>query len=168
MEKNINKGEAYHLVLSNLKSSKTSKDIFHLIGLIATSESIMSDRLSAYLGGTKNNRYIESKQLRNYVPFGKMLEFSKKELRIELIIRSETIYEIRTKDLYLELKHWNSLRNKVIHSVCKSNRTLSHEGLASIFVEAQNCCVDAHRLTRLLLKWSSKTKSEYKKSQKIK
>lgn len=167
MEKNINKGEAYHLVLSNLKFSTESKDLFHLIGLIATSESIMSDRLSAYLGGTKNNKYIEYKQLRNHVPFGKMLEFSKKKLTIELIIKPKTISAISTKNLYLELKHWNNKRNTVIHSVCKSNRTVSHVGLASIFVEAQNCCVDAHRLIRLLLKWSSKTKSEYKKLQKI-
>jgi hypothetical protein len=167
LEKNINKGEAYQLVLSNLKSSATSKDIFHLIGLIATSESIMSDRLSAYLGGTKNDKYLETKKLRNYVPFGKMLEFSKKGLNVELIIKPKTISEISTKNLYLELKHWNSLRNKVIHYVCKSNRTLSHVGLESIFAEAQNCCVDAHRLIRLLLKWSSKTKSEYKNSRKI-
>ena len=167
MEKNINKGEAYHLVLSNLKFFTESKDLFHLIGLIATSESIMSDRLSAYLGGTKNNKYIEYKQLRNHVPFGKMLEFSKKELGIELIIKPKTISEISTKNLYLELKHWNNKRNTVIHAVCKSNRTVSHVGLASIFVEAQNCCVDAHRLIRLLLKWSSKTKSDYKKLQKI-
>ncbi len=167
MEKNINKGEAYQLVLSNLNSSKESKDIFHLIGLIATSESIMSDRLSAYLGGTKNSKYIEYKQLRNHVPFGKMLEIIKKELRGELIIKPKTISEISTKNLYLELKHWNNKRNTVIHAVCKSNRTVSHVGLASIFVEAQNCCVDAHRLIRLLLKWSSKTKREYQKSQKI-
>ena len=167
MEKNINKGEAYQLVLSNLKSCIESKDIFHLIGLIATSESIMSDRLSAYLGGTKNSKYIEYKQLRNHVPFGKMLEFSKKELRVELIIKTKTISEISTKNLYLELKNWNDKRNTVIHAVCKSNRTVSHVGLAYIFVEAQNCCFDAHRLIRLLLKWSIRTKSEYKKSQKI-
>lgn len=167
MEKNINKGEAYHLVLSNLKFSTESKDLFHLIGLIATSESIMSDRLSAFLGGTNNIKYIEYKQLRNHVPLGKMLEFSKKKLTIELIIKPKTISEICTKNLYLELKHWNNKRNTVIHAVCKSNRTVSHVGLASIFVEAQNCCVDAHRLIRLLLKWSSKTKSEYKKLQKI-
>ena len=167
MEKNINKGEAYNLVLSNLKFSTESKDLFHLIGLIATSESIMSDRLSAYLGGTKNSKYIEYKQLRNHVPFGKMLEIIKKELRGELIIKPKTISEISTKNLYLELKHWNNKRNTVIHAVCKSNRTVSHVGLASIFVEAQNCCVDAHRLIRLLLKWSSKTKREYQKSQKI-
>lgn len=168
MEKNINKGEAYHLVLSNLKSSTESKDIFHLIGLIATSESIMSDRLSAFLGGTNNIKYIEEKQKKRYVPFGNMLEFSKKELRIELIIKPKTISEISTKNLYLELKHWNNKRNTVIHAVCKSNRTVFHVGLASIFVEAQNCCVDAHRLIRLLLKWSDQTKREYNKLQKVK
>ena len=168
MEKNINKGEAYQLVLSNLKLCNESKDIFHLIGLIATSESIMSDRLSAYLGGTKNSKYIEYKKLRNYVPFGKMLEFSKKELRIELIIKPKTISEISTKNLYEELKYWNNKRNTVIHAVCKSNRTVSHVGLASIFVEAQKCCVDAHRLIRLLLKWSDQTKREYNKLQKAK
>lgn len=110
-----------------------------MIGLIATSESIISDRLSAYLGGTKNSKYIEYKQLRNYVPFRKKLEFSRKELRIELIIKPKTISEISTKNLYEELKHWNNKRNTIIDAVCKSNRTVSHVGLASIFVEAQNC-----------------------------
>jgi hypothetical protein len=84
-----------------------------------------------------------------------------------LIIKPKTNSEISTKNLYLELIHWNNKRNTVIHAVCKSNRTVSHVGLASIFVEAQNCCIDAHRLIRLLLKWSSKTKTENKKSQKI-
>ena len=127
----------------------------------------MSDRLSAFLGGTNNTKYIEEKQKKKYVPYGNMLEFSKKELRIELIIKPKTISEISTKNLYLELKDWNNRRNMVIHAVCKSNRTVSHGGLASIFVEAKNCCVDAHRLIRLLLKWSIQTKREYKKLQKI-
>jgi len=167
MSKNINKGEAYQLVLTNLKSSTESKDIFYLIGLIATSESIMSDRLSAFLGGTKNSKYLEYKQLRNYVPFGNMLEFSKKELRVELIIKPEGNSAISTKNLYLELKQWNNKRNKVIHAVCKSSKTVSHDGLASIFVEIQNCCIDAYRLVRLLLKWSVQTKREYNKLQKV-
>lgn len=163
MEKNTNKGEAYQLVLSNLKSAIESNDIFHLIGLIATSESIMSDRLSGYLEGTKNGKYIENKELKTFVSFGNILNFAKKELRVELIINLTTINQISTKNLYLELKHWNKKRNKIIHAVCTSNRTLTHLGLASIFEEAQRCCVDAHRLIRLLLKWSSKTKSDYKK-----
>lgn len=168
MGKNINKGEAYQLVLSNLNSCIESKDIFHLIGLIATSESIMSDRLSAFLGGTKNIKYLEYKQLRNYVPFGNMLEFSKKELRVELIINPESNSAISTKNLFLELKHWNNKRNKVIHAVCKSSKTVSHDGLASIFVEVQNCCIDSNRLVRLLLKWSDQTKREYNKLPKVK
>jgi hypothetical protein len=57
---NPNKGTAYQMVLSKMKSCADSDDIFHLIGLIAACESIMSDRLSSFLGGTKNEKHKTS------------------------------------------------------------------------------------------------------------
>ena len=42
MAKNTDKGKAYQLVLSNLKSCAESDDIFHLIGLVSACESIQS------------------------------------------------------------------------------------------------------------------------------
>ncbi|WP_291402558.1 hypothetical protein [Daejeonella sp.] len=85
MKNNTHKGDAYRLVLSNLKSCGESNDIFHLIGLIAASESIMSDRLTAFLHGTQNAAYLKNlQQNKNGVSFGHLLTLSKEELEKEL------------------------------------------------------------------------------------
>lgn len=165
MNKNINKGEAYHLVLSNLNLCIHSTDVFHLIGLIAACESIISDRLSAFLGGTKNSKYVELYKNKKYISFGNMLDYSKKELSLEIKISSKSNSEISTKNLYLELKKWKNKRNKVIHAVCKSKSTMTHDSLSTLFTEVQNCCIEGHRLVRLILKWSNQTKRRYNKSQ---
>lgn len=165
MVKNKNKGEAYHLVLSNLNQCNESNDVFHLIGLIAACESIMSDRLSAFLGGTNNIKYSDASKKKKFVSLGEMLEFSKEVLSTEIKIKTRSNSEISTKDLFKELKRWKDKRNKVVHAVCKSKSTVSHNSLPVLFDDVQNCCIDGHRLVKLLLKWSNQTKREYRKSQ---
>jgi hypothetical protein len=166
MKNNINKGAAYKLVLSNLKSCGESKDIFHLIGLIAASESIMSDRLTAFLHGTQHPSYIKKLQEnKNGVSFGNLLTFSKEELEKELK-PINGIEKIETANLYAEIFAWKEMRNHIIHAVCKSKSKISHKSQQVLFAEAQYACLLAYRLVRLLLKWSSKTKNENKLSKK--
>jgi hypothetical protein len=163
LKNNTNKGEAYKLVLSNLKSCGNSNDIFHLIGLIAACESIMSDRLSAFLEGTKNPEY-KKKLLKNKngLSFGNLLECSKEELEKELK-PIKGIEEIETKNLYAEIYAWKDMRNQIIHAVCKSKNKITHKSERVLFAEAQCACLNGYRLVRLLLKWNSKTKRENNK-----
>lgn len=166
MKNNTHKGAAYKLVLSKLKSSGESNDIFHLIGLIAASESIISDRLTAFLHGTQNPAYLKNlQQNKNGVSFGNLLTFSKEELEKELKpIRG--IDKIETKNLYAEIFAWKEMRNQIIHAVCKSKSNISHKSQQVLFAEAQCACLIAYRLLRLLLKWNDKTKKENNVSKK--
>lgn len=80
MDKNLKKGDSYKLVLSNLNVSSKSDDVFHLIGLIAATESIISDRLSSFLGGTKNDMFLAEIKNREFVPLSSLLKYSEKDL----------------------------------------------------------------------------------------
>jgi len=166
MPTNSNKGTAYQLVLSKTKSCAESDDIFHLIGLIASCESIMSDRLSAYLGGTKNEKHKQAMERNKFISLGTLLDISKKELEVELKIKTKDRDEIATKNLYVELWAWKEKRNQVIHAVCKSNSKVTHKSEKLLFAEAQCACLTGYRLVRLLLKWSEQRKRKYYKSEK--
>lgn len=168
MVTNENKGKAYKLVLSNLKACSDSDDIFHLIGLIASCESIMSDRLSAFLEGTNNTEYIKDKKgNKNGVSFGNLIKYSKIELEKELD-PIKGVEKIETKNLYAEIFEWKEKRNDVIHSVCKSSSIITHKSQKVLFKEAKRTCISGYRLVRLLLKWSQKTKAEFNRDQKFK
>ncbi len=166
MAKNTDKGKAYQLVLSNLKSCAESDDIFHLIGLVSACESIMSDRLSAFLGGTKNAEYkAELLRNKNGVSFGNLIRYSKIELEKELKpIKGKE--KIETKNLYAEIFAWKVRRNEIIHAVCKSNSKVTHKSEKVLFAEAQCTCLTGYRLVRLLLKWSEQTKRKHIKTEK--
>ena len=166
MPTNSNKGTAYQLVLSKMKSCVESDDVFHLIGLIASCESIMSDRFSAYLGGTKNEKHKQAIEINKFVSFSDLLKFSKKELKVKIEIKQKVGGIITIENLHLELKAWIKRRNQVVHAVCKSRNTESHKDLESILSEAKSTCIAGHRLVTFLLKWSKKIKTQHKKSSK--
>ncbi len=163
MPTNSNKGTAYKLVLSKMKSSAETDDVFHLIGLIAACESIMSDRLSAYLGGTKNEKHKQAIERKKFVSVGELLKFSKKELKGKIEIKQKVGGIITIENLHSELKAWIKKRNQVIHAVCKSRNTESHKDLESMLSESKSTCVAGHRLVAFLLKWSKQTKAQHKK-----
>jgi len=158
----INKGRAYQMVMSKLKTSSEIDDVFHLIGLIASCESIISDRLSAFLGGTKNEEYQKIQAKKSFESFGKLLELCQSELEKEIkpINGRENL---ETKNLYAELFAWKAKRNQIIHSVCKSSSPEFHITEKQLFAEAQCACINGHRLLRLLLKWSKQSKAKNKK-----
>jgi CRISPR/Cas system CSM-associated protein Csm4 (group 5 of RAMP superfamily) len=163
MPTNPNKGTAYQLVLSKMKSCAESDDVFHLIGLIASCESIMSDRLSAYLGGTKNEKHKQAIERKKFVSVGELLKFIKKELKGKIEIKQKVGGIITIENLHSELKAWIKKRNQVIHAVCKSRNTESHKDLESMLSESKSTCVAGHRLVAFLLKWSKQTKAQHKK-----
>lgn len=162
MDKNFNKGDSYKLVFSNLKISSKSDDVFHLIGLIAATESIISDRLSSFLGGTKNDKFLAEIKNREFIPLSSLLKFSKKDLSTELNIKSKISTDFKTNNLYYDLKNWNRQRNNVIHAVCKSKCRESHPSLGALLKDVQDCCNNGYKFVRLLLKWSAKQKNESK------
>ena len=165
---NTNKCKAYQLVLSKLKSCSENDDIFHLIGLIASCESIMSDRISAFLEGTNNAKYkLELSKNKKAVSLGNLLQFSKIDLEKELK-PIKGIKKIETKNLYAEIFAWKEKRNEIIHAVCKSNSKVTHKSEKVLFIEAQCTCLTGYRLVRLLLKWSQQTKAKHIKEEKLK
>lgn len=158
MSKNTNKGNSYRLVMSKLKSSSESQDIFHLIGLIAACESIISDRLTAFLEGTNNEDYLKKKKKNKYgISFGMLLSFCKNELE-EKLEPIKGVKKIETANLYAEIFTWKEKRNEIIHGVCKSNSEEIHKTEKELFQETLNACITGHRLCRLLLKWSQQRK----------
>ena len=72
-----------------MKSCVESDNIFHLIGLIAASESIISDRLSAFLGGTKNEKHKQAIERNKFISFGDLLKYSKKGLKGKIEIKQK-------------------------------------------------------------------------------
>jgi|688.fasta_scaffold915645_1 hypothetical protein len=160
---NNNKRDAYKLVISNLKNLSESDDVFHLIGLVATCESIISDRISAYLGGIKNEKFILRKNKDKYVSLNDMIVLSKKQLQIPIQIKTRATGLIETDDLFEELQNWKDHRNRVIHSVCKSNRNISHESSSKIFNDVRDCCITGYDVVRFILKWSDQTKRSHTK-----
>ena len=166
MSNNINKGESYKIVLSKMKSCSESEDIFHLIGLIAACESIISDRLSAFLGGIGNKDFKNKTKSNFNVSFGNLISYSKEQLSVSLKINSRYGGKIHTENLYAEIWAWKEKRNEVVHAVCKSKNIKSHKSINILFSEVQLTCIQGHRLLKLLLKWSQQTKNKLKKIQK--
>lgn len=164
MPKNSKKGDSYHLVLSKLKECSKSDDIFHLIGLIASCESIMSDRLSAFLGGTKNAKYKEAIEKNDFISIRDLIKYSKKELKGKIEIKQKVGGVLTTENLLSELRAWVKKRNQVVHAVCHSPSSVSHKSLNTLFSEAKTTCLDGQRLVQLLLKWSKKTKHTHKQN----
>jgi len=160
---NTHKGEAYRLVMSSLKSCTHNNDLFHLIGLIATTESIMSDRLSAFLGGTKNAKHKQSTEKKQFISISELLKYCEKELKRKIEIKQKIGDIITTENLHSELKAWIKKRNQIVHAVCKSRNTESGEKIEIILSEAKLTCIAGHRLLMFLLKWSKQTKAQHKK-----
>jgi hypothetical protein len=158
---NNNKRDAYKLVISNLKKLSESDDVFHLIGLVATCESIISDRISAYLGGVKNEKFISIKNKEKPVTLNEMMSWCKKELQIPIQIKTRATGLIETDDLFEELQNWKDHRNRVIHSVCKSNRNITHESSSKTFNDVRDCCITGYDVVRFILKWSEQTKKRH-------
>lgn len=146
-----------------MKSCVKSDNIFHLIGLIAASESIISDRLSAFLGGTKNEKHKQAIERNKFISFGDLLKYSKKGLKGKIEIKQKVGGIITIENLHSELKAWIKKRNQVIHAVCKSRNTELHKDLESVLSEAKSTCIAGLRLVTLLLKWSKQTKAQNKK-----
>jgi hypothetical protein len=162
MPTNPNKGEAYKIVISKLNVCSNSEDIFHLIGLVAASESIMSDRLSAFLSGINNQEYLNKSLEEKFVSFGQLIEFSKKESAAKITVNGKDGNAVDSKSLFQHLKVWNTKRNQIIHALCKSKSAISHKSQKTLLEEAKDCCIEAHRLVRLILKWSYETKRNFK------
>ncbi len=160
---NYNKRDAYKLVLSRLKNISNSSDVFQLVGLVASCESIILDRLTAYLVGTKNFKYESKSKNNKHVSFSELLQLCKLELQLSNQINTKTSCLINSKNLFAELMEWKEQRNKFIHSVCKSNSNISHKSLIKIYDEVFNCCTYGYYLVRLTLKWSDQTKRNYNK-----
>jgi len=160
---NNNKRDAYKLVISNLKNLSESDDVFHLIGLVASCESIISDRISAYLGGVKNEKFISRKNKEKPATLHEMMSWCKKELQIPIQIKSRATGLIETDDLFEELQNWKTHRNIVIHSVCKSNRNITHNSSSKTFNDVKECSIKGYDVVRFILKWSDQTKRSHTK-----
>lgn len=160
---NNNKRDAYKLVISNLKKLSESDDVFHLIGLVATCESIISDRILAYLKGVKNEKFMSRKNKEKHVKLNEMMSWCKKELQIPIQIKTRATGLIETDDLFKELENWKTHRNIVIHSVCKSNSNITHDSSTIIFNDVRDCCIKGYDVVRFILKWSEQTKSRHLK-----
>ncbi len=154
MQKNINKGEAYHLFFSKIKLCNETSDIFHLIGLTAATESIMSDRLSSFLLNIRRNNYKNGFVLNSNSSFAKLLLQCKVHLEVSLKINSKDGVTLQTQNLFDEIWEWKEKRNEVVHAICKSKKNVSHKNLQILFSEALYSCQQGHNLLRLLLKWS--------------
>lgn len=153
---NINKGNSYKHVLSQLKYCSKATDIFHLIGLIACCESLITDRLvSLHMKLNKIIGPARSKEI-NKISFGDFLEIYKEELNRPLKINSKDGRKIETKNLYAELWQWKEMRNNVIHSVCKSIKPVSHKSTIELYNEIQCTCLLGYRLARLIIKFNTK------------
>ena len=158
MNPNKNKGRAYKMVMSKMKESHENNDIFHLIGLIASCESIISDRLESFLINSKNEKYIKIySHKKRFLSLSELLKLSKSELNYSVELKKSK-NKIETQNLYSEIIQWKAKRNEIIHSVCKSKSIEIHKTETKLLQDAKSICIEGHRILRFILKWSQSLK----------
>lgn len=164
--KNKVKYDSYKIGFRILNEVKTKKDLTHCIAAIAIAESIIADRALSYLS-FKEIEWLNNKKKKDLTKIGTtdlILKCKSCIPNTSLSIKSNRNgIEIKTNDLFGDIKIWLEKRNSIIHGLCKSlpgTNTINTVQFLHNAIETAECGL---KYSELISKWNKEEKKLSKK-----
>jgi hypothetical protein len=152
--KNRLKYESYKAANNLLNDAIKNNDLPRCIAAIAVCESIIADRLQAYLKFKAPEIFVEKGKEKKFVSSGKMIaecliHFS--EYRID--VNSKNFGKVESKNLFKDLQAWLKSRNDICHGFVKSNPGTQTKEIGEFHKAAILTAEKGLMLTKLVSKW---------------
>ena len=150
---------SYKEGFSLMKEALGNDKLQYTISAIAIAESIIADRLHSYLyynnsdwlnNNTGSNGYVSTTKLSN--------KLSAIFRKVEVKIDSSQIKDLKTSDLFGEITAWLVSRNKVLHSMAKSEPGSPTQNVDEFKKFSHNTAIKGYHLARLISKWFNSQK----------